>query len=438
MANVTASVSAATPADDVAAFDLSVVIPTLDEGESIAPLVAAARRHLDTLGVRFEILVIDGGSRDGTPRLAAEAGAAVIRQPGRGYADALRTGLARARGEWILTMDGDYSHDPDFIGALWARRLSAEIVIASRYVPGGHAQMPRRRRLLSRILNATSRFVLSIPVEDLSSGFRLQRRSVLEGLEIRGRHFEVLIELLTRVYSEGWRVAEVPFHYRPRVGGESHARLVPFAIAYARTLARLWRLRNSIESADYDDRAFSSRIPIQRWWQRRRYAIVLGMLGHAARVVDVGCGSSKILEALPHAVGVDLAHKPLRFRRRTNARLVNADVRALPFPDAAFDAGICSEMIEHLPWEPAVFGELRRVVKRGGTLIIGTPDYGRWQWPFIEWWYTRLLPGAHGELHVQQFTETTLRANLAEAGIEVLELERIAGAEMIAKCRVAG
>lgn len=419
-------------------IELSVVIPALDEGENIAVLVAATRRQLETLGVAHEILVVDGGSRDDTARLAADAGAVVVRQPGRGFADALRAGFTRARGEWVLTMDGDYSHDPDFIEALWARRTDAEFVIASRYVPGGYALMPWRRHVLSRILNLVCRFVLSIPVADMSSGFKLQRREAIEHIEMRGRHFDAQIELLTHVYAEGWRVAEVPFHYRPRVGGNSHARLVPFAIAFARTLARLWWVRNSVHAADYDDRAYSSRIPLQRWWRRRRYATVLAMVGRAPRVVDVGCGSSKILEALPHAVGVDVVRTPLRFRRRTHSRLVNADLRALPFAAGSVDAVICSAVIEHVPWEPALFGELRRILRPGGTLVVGTPDYGRRSWPSIAWWYTRMVPDARRDAYVERYTEATLRARLADAGFAVEEVVRIAGAEMIAKCRAVG
>lgn len=419
----------------MSACELSVVIPALDEGASIGALVRRVRAKATRLGVPHEILVVDGGSVDGTPRWAAEAGATVVQQPGRGYADALLTGFRHARGAYVATMDADYSHDPEFLRALWAARDDAELVIASRYVAGGFAYMPAFRRLLSRILNRVSRSVLSLPFRDLSSGFRLYQRRALEGLAPRARRFDVLIEILARVRAEGWRVKEVPFHYRQRQGGRSHAGIVSFGLAYARTLARMWKLRNSLESADYDDRAFSSRIPIQRFWQRRRYAIVLGMVGRAESVLDVACGSSKILEALPHAVGLDLSFKPLRFRKQTNRFLVNGDAHALPFPDAAFAAVICSEMLEHVPFDARIFRELSRVLRPGGTLVVGTPDYGRWQWPFIEWFYNRLLPGAHGHDHVERYTEASLRARLIEFGFEPLEAASIWRAELILKCR---
>jgi len=417
-----------------AACALSVVIPALDEGASIGQLVRRVSTEAERLGARYEVIVVDGGSADGTPRWAAEAGARVVRQPGRGYADALLFGFREAQGDYVVSMDADYSHDPDFLRALWAARDDAELVIASRYVAGGYAYMPAFRRVLSRILNAVSRSVLSLPVGDLSSGFRLYHRHVLAGLAPRARRFDVLIEILARIRADGWRIKEVPFHYRQRQGGRSHAGIVSFGLAYARTLGRMWSLRNSLESADYDDRAFNSRIPIQRFWQRRRYAIVLGMLGRADAVLDVGCGSSKILEALPHAVGLDLNFKPLRFRRQTNRLVVNGDVHRLPFRDGAFEAVICSEMLEHVPFDARIFTELSRVLRPGGVLLVGTPDYGRWQWPFLEWWYTRLLPGAHGHDHVQRYTEATLRARLTEFGFEPREAQSIWRAELILKC----
>jgi glycosyltransferase involved in cell wall biosynthesis len=415
--------------------ELSVVIPALDEGASIGELVRRVIAEATRLGVTHEVIVVDGGSTDGTPRWAAEAGAVVVRQPARGYADALLAGFRHAQGTYVASMDADYSHDPDFLRTLWAARHDAELVIASRYVAGGYAYMPVFRRVLSRILNAVSRNVLSLPFADLSSGFRLYHKKALDGLAPRARRFDVLIEILARIRAEGWRVKEVPFHYRQRQGGRSHADLVSFAVAYARTLARMWKLRNSIESADYDDRAFNSRIPIQRFWQRRRYAIVLGLLGRVDSVLDVACGSSKILEALPHAVGLDLSFKPLRFRRQTNRLVVNGDVHGLPFRDGAFAAAICSEMLEHVPFDPQIFTELSRVLRPGGTLIVGTPDYGRWQWPFIEWWYNRLLPAAHGHDHVEHYTEASLRARLSQFGFETLEAASICRAELILKCR---
>jgi SAM-dependent methyltransferase len=106
----------------------------------------------------------------------------------------------------------------------------------------------------------------------------------------------------------------------------------------------------------------------------------------------------------------------------------------LPFQDECFDAVICSEVVEHLPYEARLFRELGRVLAKDGILIIGTPNYDRWQWRWLEWWYTRLLPAAHGQSHVEHYTETSLRKRLIEAGFEVSEADSICSAELILKC----
>jgi hypothetical protein len=161
--------------------------------------------------------------------------------------------------------------------------------------------MPLGRELLNRLLNTMVRAVLAIPVQDMTSGVRLCHHKAYESLQPHAQRFDLLIELLTHIHCEGCRVRETPFYYRRRQGGHSTAALLPFGLAFGRPLARICSVRNSLASADYDERAFSARIPIQRYWHRRRYAMVLGMLGHAERVLDIGWRSSKILETLPNA-----------------------------------------------------------------------------------------------------------------------------------------
>ncbi|MGH7360703.1 MAG: hypothetical protein ACREJI_03720, partial [Candidatus Methylomirabilales bacterium] len=164
----------------------------------------------------------------------------------------------------------DWSHEPEVIRALWAARSGADLLIASRYIPGGQAEMGLSRGILSRVLNVTYRWILDLPVRDLSSGFRLYRRQVVAEVAPEATDFDVLQETLVKAVGSGFTVAEVPFRFRPRGAGRSNVRLLRFAAAYLRTLWRMWQLRNSIASADYDSRAFDSRIPVQRYWQRRR------------------------------------------------------------------------------------------------------------------------------------------------------------------------
>ncbi len=190
------------------------------------------------------------------------AGARVVVPGARGYGRALQAGFAAAAGEWVLTMDADESHPPNVIAALWAARRQAEIVRASRFVEGGRAVVSLPRYVLSRTLNMVFSRGLSRRVADMSSGFRLYLRRALLSPHSQPLppHFAAVQALLVRAYAEGWRVAEVPFTNEPHGHGGTSSRLVRFGLDYARTFYRLWKLRNSIERADYDARAHDSPI----------------------------------------------------------------------------------------------------------------------------------------------------------------------------------
>jgi dolichol-phosphate mannosyltransferase len=417
--------------------DLAVVIPALNERENLELLLPALRETLDGLGVAWEILVVDGGSWDGTVEAAGQRGARVIRQTERGFGGALIAGFAGTQAPFVATMDADLSHRPVFLKEFWENRDAAEVLIASRYVPGGRADMGRFRRLLSHILNRTYARALSIPIGDLSSNFRMYRRETLRGLRLVARDFDVLEEILIRVHAQGWRIREVPFHYTARAVGRTHARLFAFGWAFLKTLLRMWRLRNSVESADYDHRAFDSPIPLQRYWQRARHRIVLDLLRSAGarRVLDIGCGSSRIIQDLPHAVGLDITLAKLRFLRPRHGRVVQGSAFALPFGDEAFDAVISSQVIEHLPDDPGLWAEMRRVLTPGGTLVLGTPDYGRPLWWVLEWIYGKVLPGAYAKEHITHFTADALRSRLRDGGYALGEMRYVGWCEMIQLAR---
>ncbi len=422
---------------------VAVVIPALNERENLELLLPGLRESLDALAVPWEIIVVDGGSSDGTEEAAAKRGARVVRQQERGFGGALLAGFAEAQAPFIVTMDADLSHRPVFLEEFWKQRESAAVLVASRYVAGGRADMGLLRRILSHILNRTYGRLLSIPIRDLSSNFRMYRRETLRGLALVARDFDVLEEILIRVQSRGWAIREVPFHYTARGSGRSHARLFAFGWAFLKTLLRMWRLRNSVESADYDHRAFDSPIPLQRYWQRTRHRIVLGFLEAAGiprgrAVLDVGCGSGRIIQDLPEAVGMDIVPGKLRFLRPRHPWLVQGSLFALPFRAGAFDAVICSEVIEHVPDAPPLFEELGRVLRPGGTLILGTPDYARKLWWLLEWIYGKVLPGAYAQEHITHYTREGLARRLRDQGYTVHDLQYVGGCEMIFRASKAG
>ena len=416
--------------------DVSVVIPALNEGPNLTCLLPLLRDALSPLTDAWEVVVVDGESQDDTRRIVAECGDnfRYIREEVPGYGRALLRGISEACGKYVITMDADMSHPAEFIQQLWEARTAGDIVIASRYVSGGSADQPFFRSLLSRILNAFFGLGLSIPVRDLSSGFRLYRRIMFERIDLQHTNFVILVEILLRVFARGGRIAEIPFHYHPRIYGGSHARILHFGMDYLRLFFRIWRFRNSVEFPDYDWRAHDSRIWFQRYWQRKRHDIIMRLTPPGVSTCDVGCGSSRILADLPHAVGVDMRHDKLAYMRKSNSLLVQANGMILPFEDAQFDCVISSEVIEHIPEENGrLLDELTRILKPGGILVLGTPDYGGWQWPLIEWVYGKVAPGAYADEHVTFYTFDSLKKALESRGYEILDHGYICQAELIFK-----
>jgi glycosyltransferase involved in cell wall biosynthesis len=415
-------------------MDVSVILPVVNERENLAVLIPRLKTLLDRERITHEVIVIDGGSTDGTREEAERLGARVFAERRRGYAGALETGFAEASGNYVLTLDADQSHEPDFVAKMWRARDRADIVIASRYARGGVAYTDFVRRSSSALLNAVLSRMLSMPVRDLSSGYRLYRREALENLDLKGTNFEALEEILIKAYAKGFSVVEVPFTYFPRGAGRSHAKLISFGWAIMKSSMKLWKIRNSLESADYDERAFYSIIPPQRYWHRRRHHITVSWARGAHRVLDAGCGSSLIVQSLNNAIGMDFNYSKLRFLRRYGMPLTNGSAFALPFKDDSFDCLISSEVIEHLPYEEVLFAEMRRVLRPGGMLILETPDYATLGWRIIEPIYGFLMPGGYKHEHITHYSLEKLKEILPRHGFAIDESTYIGGSDLLLRC----
>jgi SAM-dependent methyltransferase len=151
----------------------------------------------------------------------------------------------------------------------------------------------------------------------------------------------------------------------------------------------------------------------------------------AGRVLDVGCGSSRVLEGHRDLVGLDIQMHKLRYSRRYGIQLVHGSIFALPFSDESFDCVVCSEVVEHIPAEEKPFDELIRVLKPGGRLILGTPDYDRWTWRALEWLYGRLAPGGYADEHITHYGRKGLSAYFIGRGLALERIEYVGASEMI-------
>lgn len=408
--------------------ELSICVIDRVTGRSASPPRAAWEEVLNLLNCRHEIISVSFAGRRDSSCSATLAGS---------YRAALQQAFDQSSGEYVVTADSFLATDPYFLLNFWAVRDRADLAIASRFAPGGIYHTGFARRTAASWLNWFSRGVLSLPYYDLTSAFRMYRRAALaEALKhSRSTGYDFLAESTVHLHGLGRAIEEIPFVSRTAHVGRSNVPAGEVALPLLVVLPRLWRVRNSVFSADYDERAFNSLIWPQRYWQRKRFQIITRFVESPAAILDIGCGSSKIIQAFPGAVGLDIQLKKLRYLFKRRSRLVQGSAFRLPFADASFNTVICSEVIEHIPFDEILFDEFRRVLRPGGVLVLGTPDYGTWVWPAIEWLYSKLVPGGYAHEHITHYTARQLAELVRSRDFQIEDTRTICGAELILKAR---
>lgn len=225
-----------------------VILPTYNESPNLALLAEA----LLALDIPLDILVVDDNSPDGTGEIADELARKdtrvhVVHRTGKlglgtAYVAGFRYGLAHGYAR-LMTMDCDFSHDPKHIPAMVARSAAADLVIGSRYVPGGGIEgWGITRLLISATANLTARLVLGLRTRDCSAGFRCYRPEAIRRMglnRIASAGYSALEEITFRAERSGLRVVEVPiiFHDRTRGDTKMTSREILGGIV---TLFRLW------------------------------------------------------------------------------------------------------------------------------------------------------------------------------------------------------
>ena len=210
---------------------IAIIVPTYNEAENLPKLVSA----LFSLPLDLSIWVVDDNSPDGTGPLADDLAGKdprvhVIHRAGKlglrsAYVDGIHAALPDGA-EAIVQMDADFSHDPARLPDMARKIESCDLVLGSRYVPGGAVdrEWPRWRRALSAFANFYARSILSMPQRDITTGFRMWRRATLQGMpldRIRSNGYVFLVEMVYLAYCLGYQIGEVPIYFADRKFGAS-------------------------------------------------------------------------------------------------------------------------------------------------------------------------------------------------------------------------
>jgi dolichol-phosphate mannosyltransferase len=231
------------PAVDPAAT-LSIVVPTYNERDRLRDLVEAIFAAYAAEGLAGELIVVDDNSPDGTGALADELAARhrirVLHRAGKlGLGTAVIEGFGAATAPVVGVIDADLSHPPELLPRMLAvmQQFSADLVVGSRYIPGGGTRnWGKGRLIMSRVACAMARGLT--PVRDATSGFFLIRRELAQGVRISAGGFKICLELLVR--GRPTSLVEVPYVFEGRTAGESKMNMKE-ALGYIEQLRELRR-----------------------------------------------------------------------------------------------------------------------------------------------------------------------------------------------------
>jgi len=207
-----------------------VIIPTYNERDSIAELIRAIRSHAP----EADVLVVDDASPDGTGQLVraiseTDSRVGILQRTGKlGLGTAYIEGFRHALSEgydYVVGMDADFSHDPACLPQFIAAAAHCDLVIGSRYVPGGSTpDWKIHRRLISRFGNWIARTVLELPLRDCTTGYKCYRRKALAALDLDAIDvvgYSFLIETTRQCFAAGLRIREIPITFIDRREGKS-------------------------------------------------------------------------------------------------------------------------------------------------------------------------------------------------------------------------
>lgn len=203
---------------------LSVFFPAYNDSGTIASLVIVAVQTARQLTPDFEVIVVNDGSADATPRILAELAKLypevriVTHEQNRGYGGALRSGFAAARKDVIFYTDGDAQYDPSEMTSLW-QRFGGDVDLVNGYKIS--RSDPLHRIVIGRLYHHVVRLLFGLRVRDVDCDFRMMRRSIFERISLEKNSGVICLEMMKKIQDAGFRIAEVPVHHYHRAYGRS-------------------------------------------------------------------------------------------------------------------------------------------------------------------------------------------------------------------------
>lgn len=224
-------------------LELSIIIPAYLEAKNLEEILPRINKTLDEINVKYEVVVVDTViPMDNTMEICRDNNACYInRQGGNDYGDAVRAGIKYAKGRYLVFMDADGSHSPEFIKYLYNSREGFDVVIASRYVEGGNTENDRLLIFMSKVVNILYSRFLHLKCHDVTNSFKLYNAAPLKEVFLVSKNFDIIKEILVKLIkkNKNLKINEIPYSFKKRMFGATKRNLFLFSISYIFTLIKL-------------------------------------------------------------------------------------------------------------------------------------------------------------------------------------------------------
>lgn len=227
---------------------LSVLLPSYNEEENLKTLLPKIKENLEEKeNLEYEIIVVDSMDKlDDTEEVCKENNAKFYRREnGNSYGDAIRTGISKAKNDYLLVMDADGSHSPKELVKLINDCESYDLTIGSRYVKNGKTQNNIILIIMSWMVNIAYRLCLKIKIKDISNSLRIYKTKDIKSLKLESNNFDIVEEILIKLClkNKEYKIREVPITFEKRKQGKSKRKLGKFILSYIKTMKRLIKIR---------------------------------------------------------------------------------------------------------------------------------------------------------------------------------------------------